>query len=313
MLDNLPKHVWWSINNIPFANFKSFLDSKIKLEKFDYQILINEYVTVSSFRQECLKAAKFLPDTHLAIPVSGSDSEIVARSAKAAGKSATIYYEDYPWADATYKEKSQQLAKELGYEWIGFEADYAECLERMKYYSVELGSMSRGFLISLGMFDKIPKEQFIVGGLGELEKDGWIYRNTIENCIGEDWDKEIIIPCPPTEMIWWLYGELTGRKGMWTFFNSTLPLIKSQATHPLLSYGKHNKGVCNTIAMKNAEWPELLFKAKTDHFHPNDDFYLEIYNKMENHMYTRYPQNLFSLVKNGFCGFVNFSNLFDKY
>ena len=307
---NLPDHVWWSINGVPYSKFRDFLDKGIKLETFDYQILANSPIEAKSFRQECLEAAQLLPNTHLAIPVSGSDSEIVARSAHAAGKTATIYYEDYPWADTSYKEKSQQLAKELGYEWIGFEADYDECLERMKHYSVALGSMSRGFLISLGMFDKIPKEQFIVGGLGELEKDGWIYKHTLENCIGEDWDKEIIIPCPPTEMIWWLYGELTQREGMWTFFNSTLPLIKSQATHHLLNYGKHNKGVCNTIALKNAEWPELVFKAKTDHFHPSDDFYLEIYYKMEANMYEYYPRELFTLVKHGFCGFVNYSKLF---
>jgi hypothetical protein len=307
---NLPKHVWWSVNGVPYAKFTDFLKQNQSLKTFDYQIICDRNVHSDSFREECLKAAKLLPDTHLAIPVSGSDSEIVARSAHAAGRKATIYYENYPWADPTYRDKSKKVADELGYDWVCFTADYDECLNRMKHYSVELGSMSRGFLISLGMFDKIPNDQFIVGGLGELEKDGWIYRTTIENCIGDDWDKEIIIPCPPTEIIWWLYGELTNRKGTWTFFNSTLPLIKSQATHPLLDYGKHNKGVCNTIAMKNAEWPELIFKAKTDHFHPSDEFYLDIYYKMEDNMYKHYPQELFSLVKKGFCGFVNYSSIF---
>lgn len=307
---NLPNHIWWSVNNIPYAEFKTFLKQNIKLDTFDYQILVDKYIVADTFRQECLNAACLLPDTHLAIPVSGSDSEIVARSAHAVGRKASIYYEDYPWADPSYKTKSKQIAKELGYEWIGFEADYKECLERMKHYSVALGNMSRGFLISLGMFDKIPKNQFIVGGLGELEKDGWIYKTTIENCIGEEWDKELIIPCPPTEIIWWLYSGLVNREGMWTFFNSTLPLIKSQATHPLLDYGKHNKGVCNTISLKNAEWPELVFKEKTDHFHPNNEFYLKIYNIMEDNMYKYYPRDLFSLVKKGFCGFVNYSKLF---
>lgn len=311
MYDNLPSHIFWSINEIPYSNFKDFLDQNIKLDSFDYQILTHNTIENKTFRQECIDAAKTLPQTNLAIPVSGSDSEIVARSVHANGKKATIYYEDYPWADSSYKEKSMQLARELNYDWVGFEADYDECLSRMKYYSVKLGSMSRGFLVSLGMFDKIPNEKFIVGGLGELEKDGWIYRKTLENCLGEDWDKEIVIPCPPTEMIWWLYGKETGKQGMWTFFNSTLPLIKSQATHPLLSYGKHNKGVCNTTAMKNAEWPELIYKSKTDHFHPSEDFYMEVYNQMEQNMYKHYPRELFSLVKNGFCGFVNYTKLFD--
>ena len=307
----VPKHIYWSVNDVPYARFVDFLDKQIPLTKFDYNIKVDKDVQAKSFREECIEAAKLLPDKILAIPVSGGDSEIVARACKEVGKDAVIYYEDYPWANPDYKSKSQLLAKELGYEWVGFEADYDECLNRMNHYSVKLGNMSRGFLISIGMFDKIPNEQFIVGGLGELEKDGWIYRKTMENCIGEDWDKEIVIPCPPTEMIWWLYSEETGKQGMWTFFNSTLPLIKSQATHPLLSYGKHNKGVCNTIAMKNAEWPELIFKDKTDHFHPSDDFYLEIYSKMEANMYKHYPRELFTLVKKGFCGFVNYTNLFD--
>ena len=50
MFTDLPSHVFWSINDKPYATFKSFLDKKIKLEKFDYKILVNEYVTASSFR-----------------------------------------------------------------------------------------------------------------------------------------------------------------------------------------------------------------------------------------------------------------------
>ena len=169
--------------------------------------------------------------------------------------------------------------------------------------------MSRGFLITLGLFDKIPNTQFIVGGLGELEKDGWIYRKTMENCIGEDWDNEIIIPCPPTEIIWWLWARQNKRSGQYTFFNSTKELIKSQAEHPLLSYGKQNKGVCNTIAMKNSEWPELIYKEKTDHFRPTENFYNKIYDEMEENMFTHYNENLFTLVKDGFCGFVNYTRL----
>ena len=72
------------------------------------------------------------------------------------------------------------------------------------------------------------------------------------NCFGEDWDKEIIIPCPSSEILWWFWGKDRDRVGQYTFFNSTLPLIKSAAIHPLLSYGKQNKGVCNTMKMKNS-------------------------------------------------------------
>jgi hypothetical protein len=302
----IPKHVFWSINNKPFATFREFLDQGIKLEKFNYQILSHNTVVCTSFRDECVKAAHLLPN-NLAIPVSGSDSEIVARSAYNAGKIATIYYEDYPWADPLYKTKSQQVAAELGYKWVGFEADYNECLDRMKYYSVKLGNMSRGFLITLGMFDKIPQDQYIVGGLGDFEKDSNLYKQIMNNCV-PNWGDEVIIPCPPTEMIWWLYD----RPGMYTFFNSTLPLVKSQATHPLLNYGKNNKGICNTNAMKNAEWPELCFKEKTNHFVPSEDFYDKIYYEMEQHMYHHYSSDMFTLVKNGFCGFVNYSKIFDK-
>jgi hypothetical protein len=303
----IPKHIFWTVNNKPYGTFREFLDQKVKLEKFDYQIILDRSTTCDTFRNECIKAALLLPD-NLAIPVSGSDSEIVARSVHAAEKTATIYYENYPWADQSYKIKSQQLARELGYEWVEFNAEYNDCINRMKHYSVKLGNMSRGFLITLGMFDKIPENQFIVGGLGDFEKDSRLYKQIMDNCV-PNWGNEIIIPCPPTEIIWWLYN----RPGMYTFFNSTLSLIKSQAMHPLLSYGNHTKGVCNTIKMKNVEWPELIFKDKTDHFIPSKNFYDKIYYKMEQNMYQHYPQNLFTLVKDGFCGFINYSKLFDKF
>tara|TARA_B100001173_G_scaffold312364_1_gene333213 strand:- start:3224 stop:4177 length:954 start_codon:yes stop_codon:yes gene_type:complete len=306
----VPEHIFWSINNTPYANFKQYLDSNIKLKTFDYQIK-HLHTDCESFRQECINAAKLLPD-NIAIPLSGSDSEIVARSVKALDKNAIIYYEHYPWALKEHRNKSKQIADELNYEWIEYCADKSECIDRMKRFSVALGNMSRGFLITIGLFEKIPVDQFIVGGLGELEKDGWIYRKTMENCIGEEWDKQLIIPCPPTEIIWWIWAMQNNRPGQYTFFNSTLPLIKSQAQHPLLSFGKHNKGVCNTMAMKNYEWPELIYKEKTDHFHPNDNFYNEIYEEMRLHLESVYDPKLFTLVKNGFCGFVNYSQLLNN-
>tara|TARA_Y200000002_G_scaffold383243_1_gene404361 strand:- start:10021 stop:10950 length:930 start_codon:yes stop_codon:yes gene_type:complete len=304
----VPSHISWSINGKVNSTFKHFLDNQIPLKTFDYNVYIDNNIKADTFRKECIKAAELLPN-NLAIPVSGGDSEIVARSVHALGKQATIYYEDYPWVSSTYKDMSKKVAEELNYEWIDYTADYDQCIERMKKYSVMLGNMSRGFLITLGLFEKIPHEQFIVGGLGELEKDGWIYRKTMENCIGPDWDKELTIPCPPTEIIWWLWAKEQKRAGQYTFFNSTKSLIKSQVEHKKLSYGKHNKGVCNTIAMKNYEWPELIYKNKTDHFHPTDDFYNQIYKEMENNMYEHYDRKMFKLVKNGFCGFVNYTKL----
>ena len=88
----------------------------------------------NTFRKECIKAAELLPD-NLAIPVSGGDSEIVARSVHALGKQATIYYEDYPWVSSTYKDMSKKVAEELNYEWIDYTADYDQCIERMKKYN----------------------------------------------------------------------------------------------------------------------------------------------------------------------------------
>jgi hypothetical protein len=65
------------------------------------------------------------------------------------------------------------------------------------------------------------------------------------------------------------------------------------------------------MSMKNSEWPELIYKEKTDHFHPNDNFYQEIYDEMEENMYKHYDRELFTLVKKGFCGFVNYTELLD--
>ena len=92
-----PKHISWSVNNVPYATFKQFLDNNTPLKKFKYSIEIDKNIDNQSFRNECINAAKLLPD-NLAIPLSGSDSEIVARSVKLVGKQATVYYEDYPWA-----------------------------------------------------------------------------------------------------------------------------------------------------------------------------------------------------------------------
>jgi hypothetical protein len=303
----VPEHIYWSINDKPYATFKEFLDRHEKLTSFEYDIK-GVAKKFGSFREECLNAAALLArnsDRHFAVPVSGSDSEIVVRSLHTHGAKCTIYYEDYPWADPEFKKLSQEIATELNYDWISFDADYDECLERMKFFSVELGNMSRGFLITLGLFEKIPKDQFIVGGLGDFEKDGALYRTIIERNIGADWHKKKLFPCPSTEIIWRLYGDKFKRDGEFYFFNSTLPLIASQANHPKLSYGLSTDGVSSTVEMKNFEWPELTFKEKTNHFQPSEDFYDGIYSEMEEHMYEHYDSSLFTLVKDGFCGFVD--------
>ena len=55
---------------------------------------------------------------------------------------------------------------------------------------------------------------------------------------------------------------------------------------------------------------ELIYKTKTDHFHPTDEFYEQIYIEMKENMFKYYSKDLFTLVKDGFCGFVNYSKLF---
>jgi len=53
----VPKHIYWSVNDSPYADFKSYLDNNIPLKKFNYKIAPLD-VDCDSFRQECLKAAK---------------------------------------------------------------------------------------------------------------------------------------------------------------------------------------------------------------------------------------------------------------
>ena len=57
----IPKHIYWSVNKKPYATFREFLDKKIKLEHFDYQIN-DAPVQSNSFREECINATKLLPN-----------------------------------------------------------------------------------------------------------------------------------------------------------------------------------------------------------------------------------------------------------
>ena len=321
--DTLPDYISWKVNGVPYAKPMDFISKGIEVEKFDYTFTKPEYTTpCKSFREECIEAAKLLPDTTLAIPVSGGDSEIVARAAKLAGKDAVIYYEDYGYPkQEEYKKISKKIADELGYKWVCYTATYYDTLERMKYWTEKIGFFCRGFYIMNGMMDKIPDDQFIIVGGGELEKDSGIARYCAEKYIGPDWDKTGLIVHFFGDVVWRIYAEERKKKGQYYFFSSTWNLSKSMHTHPLLNYGKNNTGVCSTMEMKFAEWPELLYREKTDNYGDKSKYLsmqkeTKIWNDkrftiIENKLDKKYPMRLWSVPRVGFFDTIDRNMFYD--
>ena len=321
--DTLPDFISWKVNGVPYAKPMDFMKKGIKPEKFDYKFTKPEHTTpCKSFREECIEAAKLLPDATLAIPVSGSDSEIVARAVKMAGKDAVIYYEDYGYPEQDkYREISKKIAEELGYKWVCHTATYLDTLERMLYWTEKIGVYYRGHYINNGLLDKIPDDQFIVVGGGELEKDGAGHRHIAETFIGPDWDKTGEIVHFFVDVVWRIYAEERKKKGQYYFFSSTWNLNKSMFTHPLLNYGKNNKGVCSTMEMKFAEWPELLYREKTDNY-GNQSRYLTRDNKskiwndqrfmiIEQRLNQKYPIELWPKDRLGFFATIDKNYFYD--
>lgn len=315
--DTLPDFISWKVNGVPYAKPMDFISKGIKAEKFDYTFTKPEHTTpCKSFREECIEAAKLLPDYTLAIPVSGSDSEIVARAAKLAGKDAVIYYEDYGYpVQEQYKKISKQIADELGYKWVSHSATYQDTLERMQYWTEKIGFYCRGWYINNGLLDKIPSNQFIVVGGGDLEKDNPVHRYCAETFIGPDWDTTGLITHFFGDVVWRIYAEERKKKGQYYFFSSTWNLNKSMFTHPLLNYGKQNTGVCSTMEMKFAEWPELLYREKTDNY-GNKTRYLQMDRETKawnDHRFTiidqrlekQYPKKLWPKDRLGFFDTIN--------
>ena len=321
--DTLPDFISWKVNGVPYAKPMDFMKKGIKVEKFDYTFTKPEHTKpCKSFREECIEAAKLLPDTTLAIPVSGGDSEIVARAAKLAGKDAVIYYEDYGYPkQEEYKKISKKIADELGYKWVCHTATYLDTLERMLYWTEVTGWYVRGHYINNGLLDKIPDDQFIIVGGGELEKDGSGHRYCAETFLGPDWDSTGLIVHFFGDIVWRIYAEERKKKGQYYFFNSTWNLNKSMFTHPLLRYGKNNTGVCSMMEMKLAEWPELLYREKTDNY-GNQSRYLKVNWKtkiwndqrfviIEQRLNQKYPIELWPKDRLGFFATINKNYFYD--
>ncbi len=321
--DTLPDFISWKVNGVPYAKPMDFISKGIKVEKFDYTFTKPKHTTpCKSFREECIEAAKLLPDTMLAIPVSGSDSEIIARAAKLAGKDAVIYYEDYGYPkQEEYKKISKKIANELGYKWVCHTATYLDTLERMLYWTEVTGWYGRGFYINNGLLDKIPDDQFIIIGGGELEKDSAVAKHCAEKYIGPDWDSTGLIVHFFGDIAWRIYAEERKKKGQYYFFSSTWNLNKSMFTHPLLNYGKNNTGVCSTMEMKFAEWPELLYREKTDNY-GNASKNIQMYNPskewndrrfiiINQRLEKKYPKKLWPKDREGFFATIGIKQFND--
>ena len=42
----VPKHISWSVNDVPYGNFKQFLEQNVPLKKFDYFIDIDKNASI---------------------------------------------------------------------------------------------------------------------------------------------------------------------------------------------------------------------------------------------------------------------------
>lgn len=250
----LPLHVFWEINDQPFAEIENYKDTKF-IFRYIIDHNIPQFDLKTSIRNALIRLHKLSGKT-LAICVGGADSEIIARESAYLGLPAEIYFLSMWGINKASLSKVEDLSKELGYKLNVITLSREEAFESVIPTNFsKLQAEKPTYLCLPFLFGQIPPEMFIVGGEGDPQKSGRDYE-----WLANDTGLYNGLPISITE-IWYRQWAITNNRDCeMYFYSSTQELIKSYFYHPLIE--KKNKCI-NTRGLIDTLWPGLKFSYKT--------------------------------------------------
>jgi hypothetical protein len=260
--DNHQPHIYWTVNGHKYGCLDYSL-TKSQHFKFDYEIPLD--VTFKDYKTEVQDAVVRLYKKYqrtLAVCVSGKDSEVILREAVKLNIPCRAYFLDIWGLNKDIQETAEKLTDELSMHLNVVHLEESEFFERdmLETYSI-MPVMRPTYLCLPSLFKKIPQDEFIVVGEGDIAKETDWYRK---------YPKFLYrgIPILSTEISYRIWAQKKQRYGEYYFHSSTPGLVLSAYNNPLI---EREDCIIHSTKMFDHFWPELTFKIRTDNFERDPD------------------------------------------
>ncbi len=247
----LPSHVYWSFGGEDFARIDT---TKPYVFQYTFDANAVQILDPKAAVQAALLRYAALTSLPFAICLSGSDSEIIAREAKALDLQFELFFLNIWDNNSIERAVAEQIASQLGKTLNVITLTKNDAIHQvLPQTSAVLQAAKPTYLVLPHLLQSIGTGYFIIGGEGDLEKNSPEY----------SFDSGTQVPFGITEVFYRQVIIDAGLNGDMYFFASTPELIMSFRRHPLIQTGEN---FIDTRNVKSAIWPELLYTTKTNNW-----------------------------------------------
>lgn len=313
--DTKPNWINWKINGHENTSIIDVLENNERIESFS---LIStpspiEIPKPASVKDAILNSTRNMVNNingdKIALCLSGKDSEVIAAALTEIGADFEIWFADY-WQHRDINQSTVENVircsekYQVPYNIVSIEQD--EFISTITNFSLQTGICEPAISGLTALFNKIPNDQFIVLGDGDLGKNPYRYNSPVNpnrylnhKTMVDDYHDtdEVVIPFIPEEIMLRIWAQQNKRKGQYLFNQSDISIWAACADSENFLYNKIT-GEIDLSFIYEYEFPDLVFKNKTDpFFHPEKGQYK---NMLRNMLTNKYG-NLYNEQGVGCC------------
>ena len=258
----------WNINGIKNASFIEVLKrEQVNSIEWNTQPLLN----VNDVRSEMKKHAENIlntTSTKISLAISGMDSEAIARILYELKADFDLWYLHFWFKNDKEIQIISKIAKDLKKDLHIIEFDW-KIHKKIMYSSLfDTGCVATVKNCLPLLFAHIPEDNYIITGNENFRQVGKRFCNIYEN---HD-KKPNHIPWDIRHLCLRFWAQKNKRKGCFCFYDSEIRLVSALLSDPYFVHDK-DTGEISDKKVISENFPELLFKNKTDPFAGNNNIY----------------------------------------
>lgn len=257
-----PHFIQWGFGDSP-------LGSSISARSSDFHYWLTPSIAKKNYtyKDEVVSACKLLDKKRagktIALCLSGgTDSEVIAITLKKLGIPFEMYFLDN-WSinRETYTKWVAPFAKQMNQtvHVVGLGREYfleEHARKSFKQHGCEFPT----YLAMTYLFERIPGDQFIVTGDGDLDRKGELFEYIGNKYPAPSNEDGIYLPFATSSIAYRVWAELNQRPGEYYFFSSTPELLASILTNPEF---KIKYPFSDAKEMIYSSFPEMVRRPKT--------------------------------------------------
>jgi len=260
-LNNIPAHIFWSINDIPYSTVK-----QEQSVNFKYHLNLQDD-TFFSFKQENANRLKQIYEQvnkPLAICLSGRDSEMIYRECKAQGIPCKAFFLRMWDLNNHDVEILQSIVREFDDQLEIIDLNLKDFVAFTKDCFIQTLCSSTHYLTLPYLFTKIPTDYYIIVGEGDFKKP--TYRYEIKPLPGQ-------VPYSWSEVSFRVWADINNINGEFYYWSSSLKLILATLHDNRYNYKDSENSTSN---IETYWYPELKFTSKTNNWAKNPIYFKTI-------------------------------------